>query len=68
MNNTGFFKKSGYHLIMAAIYILAGIMLLIKSLIGEKDMQLTILGAIIIMYGIYRFASGLKKKAVSDEK
>lgn len=68
MLNSDFFRKKGYHLFMAAIYILTGLLLIIKSQIGEKDTQLTILGGIISLYGIYRLTAGLRKKAVSDEK
>ena len=53
---------------MAGIYILTGLLLLGKTLLGDKDVQLILIGSIISVYGIYRFASGLRKKAVSDEK
>lgn len=68
MLNGGLFRKSGYHLFMAGIYILTGLLLLGKTLLGDKDVQLILIGSIISVYGIYRFASGLRKKAVSDEK
>lgn len=55
------FQKNGYHVTVALIYINSGAIVLYYNIVHSKDYQMSMLGGIMIAYGLYRMLK-LKNK------
>lgn len=60
------FQKNGYHITVASIYIISGAIVLLYNMINTKDYQLSMLGGVIIIYGLFRILK-LKKNDSKNE-
>ena len=56
-NKTQLFQSKWYHVIMATIYFLAGVVILIKSYSADTVDNTVILGWLLCIYGAYRLVS-----------
>ena len=65
-----FFQSKWYHLGMAAIYFIAGLILILYSYTAEDQFQAGIIGWVLCGYSIYRAVSRLRvlNKEGKDEK